>query len=441
MQVSRAAGSFLIGGLVALSVMMLVALSSLGSIGIALALVVAALVLVLAIFGAEKTGLGVLGLAFLTAPMYKGLGGGTVTITDTCLVFGFLLLIPRLAAHRTRVPLSFSVGASLVAVTGLFAVAASGTAGKDLFTLILWCATLIVLPLGMTRLAPSTSTIERLAWAYIAGQLISFLGGVAKVGLSGRSEGLTTHPNYFGEAGLVAFALCLHLYARGRHRWLVVAASAMALSTVYLSGSRAALAATAGIIVLIPVIERSALVGYVVSSACVGVGIVVALLAPSASQNSALGRLLGKGTAAGSDTQRSQGLTEGLQRLGHHPILGQGFQNLFNIHNNYLEAAIAVGIIGFLGYIAILITLTKPLFGHDPMRRLGYVMVATIAFGATIPSLYDRTAWVPASLCAVLALGARGRPTEADEPGEGAAAPAHESVAGPRPAPTFAILR
>ncbi len=59
--------------------------------------------------------------------------------------------------------------------------------------------------------------------------------------------------------------------------------------------------------------------------------------------------------------------------------------DLFDIHNNFVEVAVGIGVFGLAGYLLVLYAFAKPLFGHGEYRRLGYVVWGYIGFGATVP--------------------------------------------------------
>jgi hypothetical protein len=137
-------------------------------------------------------------------------------------------------------------------------------------------------------------------------------------------------------------------------------------------------------------------------------------------EESAIGRLSGSGTASASDRVRDAATEEGLQRLWDSPILGSGFAEVEQIHNVFLEAAVAIGFVGLIAYLVVLFALARPLFTAHPLRRLTYLVWVFIGIAATFPGLWDRTVWVPASLAALAMIA----PDRQDAPARPEAVPA-----------------
>ena len=166
----------------------------------------------------------------------------------------------------------------------------------------------------------------------------------------------------------------------------------------------------------------------------VGLGALGALSLPYiidiAGEESAIGRLAGSGTASASDAVRTEGLEVGFDRLWSSPIVGSGFNKVEEFHNVFLEAAIAIGFIGLIGYLMVLFSLARPLFSAHPLRRLTYMVWVYMGVGPTFPGLWDRTVWVPASLAALVMLAPYGREKQ-DAPADPEVEPARSVGPGP----------
>jgi len=63
----------------------------------------------------------------------------------------------------------------------------------------------------------------------------------------------------------------------------------------------------------------------------------------------------------------------------------------------------------------VLFTLVRPLLTTHPLRRLSYPVFAYGVFGATTPSLYDRTFWLAMCLSIVAVVASR-QPVPEPEP-------------------------
>jgi hypothetical protein len=376
---------------------------------VAIGLILAMLGLVIA--GPERFGVLALGIAFATAPVYKRLApaGSNVTPTDLALVAGFALMLPRLLRNKFKLPVEYILAGAVIFATGLIGSFVAEVPLYALVAVFFWLATMFMLLIGIHLWNPTSGEIRAMAWLFVVGQGFSFAYGIVTgASAGGRFYGLTIHPNYFAEAGLCSLALLLHLttVTPQKWKWVVWAAMAFSVYTIFISGSRAGMLGLGAILAIIPIVERSAVRVYFLALG--GAGIAVYL-----SQNTALlthgaiGRLLGHGTASGSDEARTQGLRYGWNRFLDHPISGSGLVDLFDVHNNYLEAAIGVGIFGFAAFLVVLFTLVRPLLTMHPLRRLSYPVFAYGVFGATTPSLYDRTFWVAMCLSIVAVVASR----------------------------------
>lgn len=382
---------------------------------------VAVYVALLATLGTTKVGIITLMGAFATAPAYKGLlpAADPVTPTDAMLLVGFGLLLPEMLKNKLRLPLVYIIGVSIVFSFGMIATVMSDRSLESAFALAFWLVVMVGLPIAVVVWRPSGRVIQLLAWTYVIGHLGSWAGGIVTGKITGgRHYGMTNHPNYFAEAGIMAIALLIYLFFEHRAwlaRTLVMGAAVVVGVSILLSGSRGATLVVAVMVVMIPLVERSAITGFVY--ALVGALLVAAapFLLDITGNTSAIDRLLGGGSSSGSDTARSAGLQSGWDRFWASPWFGDGLIDLFDIHNNLLEVAVGIGIFGLFGFLLVLFALARPLFENVPHRRLCYTVWAYMGWGLLIPSLYDRTLWVPMCLAAICWVAGRDENVEADE--------------------------
>jgi hypothetical protein len=375
------------------------------------------------VVGAYRGAVLLLMAGFAVAPVYRGilpaLSEG-VTPVDLLMVAGLALMTPILLRGKLRMPLAYVVG---VAVLVSFAVASSTVSDAPLESLKLltnWMLMMVALPVAFALWGPRGTEVTALLWSYVAGQMASVMVGVAEGPLSNdRYDGLTRHPNTFGEAGVTALAITLFLLHRHRGNLrlqsLVVLCSALSLLSIVLSGSRAALVVAAVLVLLVPIVERSAALGFVLAITGALAMMAFALTARFAGEGSAIGRLAGNRTTTGSDRIRADSRDYGWDRFFDHPLLGSGLQGIDLIHDLNLAVLVAVGIFGFVGYLAVMFTFARPLFGDGEFRRLSYVAWSYLGLAPTVPSLWDRTTWVPLALSIVAVVETRraGRDDEA----------------------------
>lgn len=422
------ASAALTAGCVLLTAALVLLATSGDIVEVAVAVGIAAFIALLACLGTTKVGIVVLMAAFATAPAYKGLvpEADPVTPTDALLVVGFGLLLPEMFKNKLRLPLTYVIGIIVVVIFGMLATLMSARPLESVFALAFWLVVMVGLPLGILLWRPSGPVIQLLAWTYVLGHMASWAGGIATGKITGgRHYGMTNHPNYFAEAGIMAIALLIYLFFEHRAwlaRTIVMGAAVVVGLSVLMSGSRGATLVVAVLVLMIPIVERSALTGFFY--AVVGATLVAALpyLLEITGNTSAIDRLLGGGTSSGSDVARSNGLESGWDRFWASPWFGDGLIDLFDIHNNLLEVAVGIGIFGLMGFLLVLFAFARPLFDAVPHRRLCYTMWAYLGWGLLIPSLYDRTLWVPICLSAICWAGVRAAKAEPDLPADAAGA-------------------
>ncbi|GAB2779392.1 hypothetical protein GCM10027020_36100 [Nocardioides salsibiostraticola] len=375
------------------------------------AVLAAAFLVVIGALGAERTGTLLMVGAFATAPMYRGLEswtGGLVSPTDLFLVTGIVLLAPGLLENRLALPTLYIVGLAGVVAFGLVGVLAADAAGVNAFRLAQWLFFLGFLPAYVAWWRPASAVIVALLWAYLLGHAVSTVFALAGVGVEGdRYRGLAHHPNAFGLAGLVSIAMILYLFHQHQNtriRAVLFGIGLLSLASLSMSGSRTATGVAAVLIMMIPVVERSAPVTFVLA----GVGALALFATPLAvslsDEGSAISRLAGGGSAQLADAERQQTFDAGLRTASESPLIGTGLAGVDPIHNIYLEVAVAAGVFGLLSYLVVLSLLARPLFGFHEHRRLGYLVWAFLGVAVGLPEIWDRTIWVPLALAVIPAL-------------------------------------
>lgn len=400
-------------GLLGLLAAVLAAAATRGPIAAALGAGIAAMLLLLAVAGRERTATLMMMAAFATAPMYKGLAPSAETpVTPTDLLFGLatVLLLPSLLRRRIDLPLGYVLGVALILLTGTLSTAFAESPLISALQFVQWLVVLVGL-VGLIALwAPTWRVVDILIWCYVAGQMASVAYSPFDSGIANRHIGLSHHPNAFGEAGVMTFAAALYLWRRNDALWyrlVVVGAGAAGAVSAVTSGSRAATVVIAGLVLMIPFVERSAVKGFLLAIGGAVFLFSLPLLIDSTGETSALSRLAGSADALVADQARKDAQDLGISLFLEHPIAGNGFAEAIYVHNVVLGVLASVGIIGFLGYLMVLFVLARPLFGDHPHRRLGYVVWAFIAITPTVPGLEDRTLWVPMAPAILLAVQSR----------------------------------
>jgi hypothetical protein len=376
--------------------------------------------------GPDRLGIGLVLLGMFLAPQNNIRPGMSTQVAwcDIAFALGFALLLPRILEHRGRVPGLFAGGALVLSV---MTISSSIVAPRPIDSLW-WGAHLlaagVLLPLLMTFIGATGGERLRFAAAFVAGQVISTVVGLVQgSGESGRYQGTTYHPNFFAFGGILAVALTPYLFQHARDNWryAVVGAGLLSAWSISLSGSRGALIALIAMAIVYPLMERSALSAYALLAVTFISIPLLRAVADNAGPYSAIGRILGKEKSIdGSDDARRTALSTGWERFTHSPIVGSGYSENLEIHNVPLQVAVAVGVIGLVGWLMMMAACLSPLVRLTEHRRMGYVAVAYLGMGLTEPGLWDRVAWAPLSLALLAAARMPAQDSESpeiDQPG------------------------
>lgn len=411
--VSTRAGRMALVGCGVVVAGLLAAMSTVDTTFAVLALAAALGILLLAVLGRERVIALVMMAVFATAPMYKGIApnpGSTITPTDILFGLALILLLPTFLTRRLTLPPLYWLGLLVITTTGAVASAASEFPVGSLINLIQWLVVLAGLPVLYVMWRPSAALIRVLLWFFIAGHMASTAYAV----VDGKQEndrylGLTHHENAFAEAGLIVVAICLYLFSVQRTlraRLVIVGAAAVGVESILMSGSRSSLLVVAVLVVMVPIVERSAISGFFFAILGSLFIFSLPLLVGIAGEGSALSRLEGSLDAKAADTERTKVNEAGWAMFTDKPLLGNGYiDDVFLVHNNVLEIAAASGIFALFGYAMVMYVLARPLFGSNPHRRLCYCAWAYLGLGLALPGLWDRTIWVPLALSILPALG------------------------------------
>ena len=127
----------------------LAAAATRGPIVAVLAVLVAGGVAMLAVLGRERVAMVVLMCAFATSPMYKGIAPGgastPVTPTDLLLVLAIMLLVPTLVGLPLRLPPTYTVGISVILVTGTLSTVFSPSPVGSILQFVQWLVVILAL--------------------------------------------------------------------------------------------------------------------------------------------------------------------------------------------------------------------------------------------------------------------------------------------------------
>ena len=256
------------------------------------------------------------------------------------------------------------------------------------------------------------------ALAFGLGTAASTLYGLPKHDY--RNYGFTYHPVALGYTAMLTLSFVPFLLtSKVRGRWLLVPPVALiALVGVWTSGSRTGLLVLAALAVVVPVIERSLKLGWLVATGFVVLIPFVVTYDPSGGSTSALSRLFGSGGAENSDTTRLSTLRDALDQIHASPILGNGYsvEHTYVIHDLYLQVLAAEGAIGLIGLLLMLAAFVSALTkAPAPQRCLAYPALAVILAGPFQTNMGDHYLGMSLGLSLVAAVGVMtGRQSDSD---------------------------
>ncbi len=405
------------------------------------------------------------------------LGGGA--IANAFLSLAFLIVATRTIVLRKPIPLppwmfAAAIGFALAAMLRLIFPPDTGVLNdilihirtipqvgqvqplilvprSDLVALLQFETAVVVIPVLIASVATSGRRIERLLDVFMLGAVVNAAVGILDFGGihiapfvygTGRSAGLTIHPNYLALTCTIAIPLALLWVGRGgRWRTAGFACTTLLLAGAYASGSRAgAVTAILGVLVTMIAIPRLRTgLGY--SVPIVGM-ILLALFYFAGDEILKQIRLTGDvGTAvntAGSDTQRSQLAHLAVQQFEARPIQGVGFSVIADAHSIYLQLLAAGGLIAFSSFLIYLGGLAssawRSLAGpqRDVAAAISVSIVMWLINGAIDNQLGDKYLYVLPGLLVALAYVTR--PAMVEE-----AKPIPRSTPATTPSPTSAI--
>lgn len=395
----KAAAANAVGVLALLVLVVLGAQGQLILTGFAIGVAVGATMLIY--LGPDRLGILVMLVAVFLSPI-NGLkvGDGNVTYADFAYVLGIGLLLPRMLKSTSKMPRLYTIGVWILVVDALVVSLLSPIALLSLLGFLRVFYAMVIIPVVLHRLRMGRNLLNAFAWAYVLGQILSLAKGTISYGIhssvaGGRGVGWTTHPNFYGLGGQLAFGLLIFLFYRTpkQYRWIVVGAAVLCGLSVIQSGSRASLLCLTLTVLLWPIVERTAISVYVLTSFALVGAVVLNYLVSTAPEGSAFARLKGGGTSQGSNEARELLLSTGWAQFLANPIKGNGWSDILAYHNAYLEIAVAGGVFAVVGFVFVVASLIRPLFDEPVPNRIAFVALSYAAFGAIGPTVYDRVLW------------------------------------------------
>jgi hypothetical protein len=326
-------------------------------------------------------------------------------LSDVLWVIGFLLLTPVLLHTPLRLPSTFVLGAIGLLMLGGLTFPTRPDPSLDFGILMHVLSGTVIFPTLVFWWRPQRTTVIAAALAYLLGNTINAVACLFQAPWGdGRYAGLSGHPNVMALTQALGIALVPFLLEAlpHRHRWWVMVGAGASLYGIWISGSRAALLCVVAITLLYPLFKRSIPVALAVAGLCFPALVVVNRAIANPDPSSALGRLLGAGSASGSDAGRVLNAQVNLAKFLEHPVLGGGWDDVRRAHDVYLEVAAAIGAFGLVSYLLIVALTLKPLIAiPPPFGLLGMPALAAALIGLVDPGLGSRYLWCVVALALI----------------------------------------
>jgi O-antigen ligase len=397
-------------------------------------------------------------LAAGRAVLYPGLaltsllllrGPADLPIGDIAIAVAGLFAVVSLARPQLRVPGALRVAGALVVVGALLASIVSSDPLGSIGVGVRLTYTVLVIPWILLTLLTKQRHVERavlwcLAGAALcaAGALLQFfMGDVIPGGTitaDSRFTGFTTHPSDLG--GIAAMSAAAALGAAfsplpRRRRLLAVVILAVAVVGLLMSGSVSGLLAMCAVVLFLIVRGaikpgRALILGAAMS---IAIGFAVALLTSAGALGPLQRFLLTTGQTEASTESNTAGTRleladRAVEAIIARPVTGHGLvteDNIllgeFTVHNNFLAAWHAGGILVLLGVViasalGLRYCLRRP--SSDPLQTtVAAAVVASLAFAQTAPSMFNRYYWLPIAFAIVLGVrSSAGLPTATQAP-------------------------
>jgi len=366
-----------------------------------------------------------------------------ITLIDLMIVAALVTILPDgLRGWRRVVPEGVVTAFGLLVAAGLLGTFFAPDVGASLVNLVKIVLAAAGSVVAMALWSPEPAALRRFAWLWFAGATISAGWAAATPrSVSGRSLGLTTHPNHFGLVCVlgVGLGLGLALSTGGRGRAAALAGIVLLTTGIGLSGSRAAILGLIVTIGMTAVLTRKfrLLVAAGVVVVLAGMTVIAGIVTIPASN--ALSRLGGGGGSALSDAERDKFAAEAVASISRHPVTGQGFEFAQAAHNIYLQVLVVGGPLALLSFVVVGGLIVRAGLRASSAERGqpdGAVLAGLTAgysgylcSGAFVNILWDRYLWTFVGLLVILSASTRRpRPEPAEPERDG---PAHGAGPGP----------
>jgi O-antigen ligase len=345
-------------------------------------------------------------------------GIGTISRLLGMVAVGFAVLAAVMSG-RLRRPQPFHVAAVLFVICAGFGVFRTADEGRAIGKFGTYLQLLLVLWM-VWELAPTFRKQRGLLLAYVLGAYVAAVNTVlvyrSSLGTpSGRFAAQGFDPNDLGMTLALALPMAWYLGMTHRQpllRWACRAYLPLGLVAIGLTGSRGALVASIVALVIVPVSMTQLSPGRMAAGVFLlfASGAAAVTFIPASSWERYGATRAEAAAGVGNLNSRLVVWKMGLRAFSEKPILGYGTSG-FNwavrsqSHNSYLSVLVEQGIVGFVLYAMMFITVFIRVMRMPTMeRRFALVLLATLAV-AMLPLVWDdrKPVWLILALLTAIA--------------------------------------
>jgi O-antigen ligase len=345
-------------------------------------------------------------------------GIGTISRLMGMVAVGFALLAAVMSG-RVRRPQPFHIAAVLFVICAGFGVFRTADEGRAIVKFGTYLQLLLVLWM-VWELAPSFRKQQGLFLAYVLGAYVAVINTIlvyrSLAGTSSRrfaAQGFD--PNDLGMTLALALPMAWYLgmtYRQPLMRWLCRAYLPLGLVAIGLTSSRGALIASIVALLIVPVSMTQLSPGRIAAAVFLifASGAAAVTFIPASSWERYGATRSEAAAGVGNLNSRLVVWKAGLRAFSQRPVLGYGTSG-FNwavrsqSHNSYLSVLVEQGIVGFILYAMMFITVFTRVMRMPTMeRRFALVLMATLGV-AMLPLVWDdrKPVWLILALLTALA--------------------------------------
>jgi O-antigen ligase len=320
--------------------------------------------------------------SFIGMSCFKNIKLGDLLLSLLAIVFFSSFIIGNKIKKPLDISILFLVSFFFLIIAYLFNIFFSRCLKQDTLEMIKTSVSIYGILFFYIIAVKNNIELKKVAFAFVLSVCVNaFLGVLETLGydiinifhsdsisggytLTGRAEGLTMHPNFFGLLCGMAIPLVISLDTYFLKSYIIkISTLLLLLYGVIISGSRSAMVATIictglGMLYMCKNIPRKNIKNTLAIGlfGCIGFAATLFKNDIYDKKTSAIYRIIGSGDAnisqSSSDEQRKLIMAESLINIEEHPIVGNGMKLIEHAHCIYIQFIESAGLFGFLSLMS-----------------------------------------------------------------------------------------